>query len=366
MNTFKYSIGAIALCVVSSSANAESFGIEARSLAMGNTSVVTADIATAALSNPAMLAYQKSNDDFALLLPSVGVLLDDSDGVVDLIDEYQAAEAAGDNAGQVNALTQLAGKEISPLLTVATAIGFSGDTYSFGLGVRQDIIATASVTPDFGTPANSTLDLFGLRTTEIGISIARNFDLVGQKVSVGLTPKIVNIKGLFVSETLATVDTGDLVSNELEADFGDYTTLDAGLVVQVTDNLRFGAVAKNLLTEELQTPVGTIKFDTQLKAGVAYSGDFFTIAADLDITDEDTNAAAVSSKILSVGAEFNAFDFAQLRVGMQKNIASNIPDSDKDALLTAGVGFWFGFHLDASVIAGDDVLGAFVQTGFRF
>jgi hypothetical protein len=70
--------------------------------------------------------------------------------------------------------------------------------------------------------------------------------------------------------------------------------------------------------------------------------------------------------MLSIAVEFNAFDFALLRVGMQKNTASGISEAAKNELLTAGVGFWFGFHLDVTAALADDVLGIFVQSGFRF
>jgi hypothetical protein len=74
----------------------------------------------------------------------------------------------------------------------------------------------------------------------------------------------------------------------------------------------------------------------------------------------------LKTQYLAVGAEFNAFDFAQLRVGARKNVASGIPDGAKDTALTAGVGFWLGFNLDLAATYTDSSVGAFVQTGFRF
>ena len=67
--------------------------------------------------------------------------------------------------------------------------------------------------------------------------------------------------------------------------------------------------------------------------------------------------------MLSVGAELDIFEIAQLRVGMQKNLASG---ANSDALLTAGVGLSFGVHIDIAAIAGSDTFGAYLQTGFRF
>ena len=60
--------GAILASIASSSfVQAAPFALEARSLGMGNASVAMADIATAALANPAMLSYQQAKEDFSLL-----------------------------------------------------------------------------------------------------------------------------------------------------------------------------------------------------------------------------------------------------------------------------------------------------------
>ena len=78
------------------------------------------------------------------------------------------------------------------------------------------------------------------------------------------------------------------------------------------------------------------------------------------------NFGDLKTQYLAVGAEFNAFDYAQLRVGASKNLASDIPDGAKDTALTAGVGFWLGFNLDIAATYTEHSLGGFVQTGFRF
>lgn len=372
MNVIKRFVGLVVLMVVVQSSVAAPFGVEARSLGMGNVSVVTSDIATAAFANPAMLSFQSQREDFSFLIPAVGLFLDDSDGVVDLIDAYQAAAPADQPA----IVAQLLGKVISPQLAVATAIGYSGDTYSFAVSARSDINA-AGTTDVITDPLDPALVILGIQTTEVGVSLARNFVLMGRKVSVGLTPKIINVKSLFIEESLFTIDSGDILDDSSETDHGDLSTVDAGVVFEVSENIQLGLVAKNLLTDEVNIGPGTtLNIDTELRAGIAYRGDFFTLGADLDLSENDPSVSTIDpalaalqgekTRMLLLGAEFNAFDIAQLRVGMQKNIASGVSSQAKKELLTAGVGFWFGFHLDLAVISGDDVLGAFIQTGFRF
>lgn len=377
MNYIFKSVAAVLLTFAAQWVQAAPFGSEARSLAMGNASVALADIAAAPFSNPAMLAQQTSDSDFELLLPAFGIYLDDSDGMIDLIDRYQAAQTANDANAQLAAVQALDGKVMSPQGTLATSIGVSGDKYSFAVSARNDIVFAGGVdniaqnVSEVNDSDKNVLTLAGVSTREIGVSLATSMDLMGRKLSFGLMPKIVNVELLTFSESLSTVDTGvtDLLSENNTVDMGSFTTLDGGLALQLSDSIMIGLAAKNLLSEELKEGPATIKFDTQARAGAAYLGSFFRLGADIDLTENDSVQSLLSqakSRMLSVGAEFNAFDFAQLRLGVQKNIASGISDGAKKQLLTAGIGIWLGFHLDVTAVAADNVYGLFAQSGFRF
>ena len=70
--------------------------------------------------------------------------------------------------------------------------------------------------------------------------------------------------------------------------------------------------------------------------------------------------------MVSLGLEFNAWDFLQLRLGMQQNLADNPGVGSEDPLITAGVGIWIGMNIDVAVVASDNSVGGFVQTGFKF
>lgn len=390
MNTIRTAL-ATALILSSSYANASSnaFSVDARSLAMGNSSVATANIATAALANPAMLVLQKEGDDFALLLPAIGIYIDDSDKLTDAIDDFQIVSDACVSTGSttdcsaaVSAFNNLLGKSLAPQVTGATALGFSGEEYSFAFSARANATLAGGVNDtDFLvdiTPTGLQLDdrnileLRGVQTKEIAVSAATALDLAGMKIAVGVTPKVVNVESVVFQRSVATLDTGtsDLLDENIIVDLGSFTTIDAGVMLEVAENIQFGLVARNLLSEELVDNSGlipvTLKFDTSLRAGAAFTGDVVTVGIDMDLTENDpiiTTFGAQKTQLLSLGAEIDAFDIAQLRVGMQKNMASG---ANGDALLTAGVGLWLGFTLDLAVISGDDVFGAFFQTGFRF
>jgi hypothetical protein len=377
-----YKIGgcALVLATFSQSASSVPFSLEARSMGMGNVGVATADIATAAFANPAMLAFQRENDDFSLLI-GVGGFLNDNQGLIDNVDDFQSAFDRGDLAAANNLLVELSGKVIAPELSAAVAMGFAGDTYAMAVSARSDILAVGALEPSVGPPtlSNNFLNIQGVHTTEVGFSIARNFDVGGSKLAVGLTPKIVSVEAILIREPVTSISTdlNDLLADDQVLDLGDYTTFDIGIVYGLTDSFQVGLVGKNIITEEIDfislTGVpATLKFDSRWRAGAAYRNRFLTVGVDLDIVENDPIVASpvfsgLKTQVLSLGAEFNAFDFAQLRVGVIKNIASDIPDEAGNPFYTAGVGFWLGFNLDIAVISGEgESLGAFVQTGFRF
>lgn len=347
---------------------------DARSVAMGNVSVATGGITTAALSNPGMLTVNENDDTFALLFPAIGVQAIDDGDVIDSIDEFQeiedqAFQSLADRQRQVAILQGLENSSLILGVTPNAAVLYSGDNYTWGVSMRVNADASVSIT-DIDTNIvnpDATVQALGVMTTEIGLPIGTDISLAGMQLSVGIMPKMVNVDGITYSRSISDADVEDAFDEE--TDLGSFTTLDAGVVLNVLDSVRVGLVAKNLLEEtktitaNVNTPLD-INFDRHLRAGVAFDGGFFTLAADMDLTEIDPVGFESPSKMFSVGAELNTFEVFQLRAGYQTNTASGSNDPD---LLSFGVGLWLGFHLDAAVVVGDDSsFGGFVQTGFRF
>ena len=387
---YKRILSAVVLMLVAHTAQAIPFAIEARSLGMGNVRVATADIATAPFANPGMLSFQPSRDDFSLLV-GIGALLNDPDGLVDKIDEFQSAYNAGtatppnpaELSRALSIAQSMAGDVIAPETTLAVSTGFSGKKWAMAVSARADAIAAGTVTdiaqtlPELNDPTKNVLTIEGILTTELGLSVARNFQVLGQKIAVGLKPKYVTVDNAFIRESITTVDTGlgDLLDDNNTLDLGDFTTLDLGIVMGLTKHTQLGLVASNLVAHEINFinssgDPAKLSFDTQARLGIAYRTDLLTLGADVDLIANDAllttqNFQALKSQYVSLGGEFN-FKVVQLRVGVQKNIADEIADAAKDPMYTAGVGFWLGFNLDLAVVSRNDSLGGFLQTGFRF
>lgn len=382
---------------MTATASAAPYGFfDARSLAMGNASVATGGLTTAAFANPAMLGINQMDESFVFHV-GVGAAAIDNGGVVDLVDEIDDLEAllqsqiaALDFNGaaitmeqQRLALLELTQPGTSAILDANgnTALVFSVDALtlavsykarvSAGVGFRNAVDLGVPITPANVATLNPSLDVlgFGILTQELGVSIAKDFSLLGMDVSIGVRPKNVSVEVAdYLVNTNNNVDLGDISDNT--QDLGSFVTLDAGAVIQVFDSLQVGVFAENLIPKTLNTtptilnPTSRdIEFDTKLRAGLSFQNELLTLAADLDLTESDPILDEAGSRMLAMGVEIDLGDIVQLRGGYQTNVAS---ESKEDDLLSAGIGLWLGFNLDIAVVASEDSIGGFVQTGFRF
>lgn len=380
MNTQKLILGAMIAGAVTGAQAAPYGFFDARSVAMGNVSVATGNIAIAGLSNPAMLIVNENKDSFALLIPAVGVQAIDNGGMQDSVDEFQVLY----DQFQMNPTTQTADEMVAVLnqldntalllnASANVALVYAGDNWAFAGTFRGNAAAGATITnvdPAYnvglGEAPSADFSALGVLTQEMGFSVATKFNVLGMDLAVGVTPKNVSVDAITYSETISTVDAGDTVSDAIEENLGSFSTVDAGVALQVTDSFTVGLVAKNLLSESLTTAnnLTAFNFDTHLRAGAAYHNDWVTVAADMDLTEIEPLSFEDPSKMLALGVEFNAWDFMQIRAGYQTNMASG---SDEPALYSAGIGLWLGFHLDVAAVVGEDSsVGAMAQLGFRF
>ena len=407
MKTYKKTcskvLSVVALSVFSQTVNAIPFAFEGRSLGMGGVATATADLATAPWANPAMLTNQRPDDDFSLLI-GVGAFVRDNDDLITDIDDYQAADDrrqaakdSGDIVAEGVALVEMAGvvnriedKDMAVDISGLAAMGIAFDSFAMALSIRADAIGAGTVTDlacelfvdpscdlvqfeqEVTSDTKNLLNVEGVLATEFGVSFAKAFQVADRKLSVGIKPKLVDLQAISYTESIKNVDGFDsLTEQKNRSGLGTFTTVDLGLAYDVSDSVRLGLNVRNLITDEFNLGGSVLSFDTEARLGVAYHNSLLTVAVDYDLTENKPLLANpqfddLKTQLLAVGAEFNAFDFAQLRIGARKNLASGIPDAAKDTALTAGVGFWLGFNLDLAATYKDSSVGAFVQTGFRF
>lgn len=399
MNKLIRNLSILVIALAPQLSHAIPFSFEARSLGMGGVSVSTADLATAAWANPAMLTNQGMDDDFSLLI-GIGAMVRDNDDLISDIEDFQDADDrrnAAIDSSDVPAAAQatldmhsivrnVESKVIAPEVTGLTAMGIAFDSFAMAISIRTDLIGGGVVTDLSCNPTSpgcdpaelvsdqfNILNVEGVQATEFGVSFAKDFQLFDRKFSFGIKPKIVDLKSFTYRESILTASSGldNATDKENKLDLGTFSTIDLGMAVDLTDSVRLGLTLRNLITEDFAVGAQTLNFDTESRIGVSYHNSFVTVAADYDLIENEPLLANPSfeglrTQYLAVGAEFNALDFMMLRVGALKNLADGISGGAQDTTLTAGIGFWLGFNLDIAVIYADNSLGGMLQTGFRF
>jgi hypothetical protein len=168
--------------------------------------------------------------------------------------------------------------------------------------------------------------------TEVGMSFAREFRLLGQKLALGVTPKYVKIVSYDLS---ATATASDLtLSNEQEHDW-DWN-LDLGAEKQLNKAWRAGLVLKNIVGRDYATGLGSqVHIAPQLRAGVAYEQQRYAFAADVDITANDAIGAGDRSQIVAFGGEWRLGRYFKLLGGVQHNFRAT--GDQKKLLFSAGM-----------------------------
>ncbi len=485
----KRSLLAVAVTALTSQAvyAAPYMPMDARGMAMGNTGVASAKRAHAPAYNPSLLAQGSEKDDFAILLPQVGVQASDEQEIIDeaellsdeIIPRFEDAidgnngfiglETALDNftsnpstgnlssleasLGEVqqsvteldDSLKNISGnplsanlglnfalaipsKKFAAALSVGGSAGVSGrvkysqadsDLFTSYVPEVQELVTFVeavdaavdaldpSMLPDVPTStiidysqfdpndAANTVDTIRLSDAasdpdltssvqvvayaiaDVGISFAREFEFAGEKVAIGITPKLQKISTFHY---VAQVDGFDEVdSDDLKDSQEDYTraNLDIGASYRfgASEKWMVGLTAKNLMGGEFdykpitvggETYRGSVELNPQFRAGVAYNGEWTSIALDVDLVENDPVAFENPTQYAALGVELDVFSFLQLRAGYRTNMSVS-----GDDVASIGVGLSpFGLHVDIAAMANLDEpkknAGAALQLGFYF
>ncbi len=377
---------------------------EARNSAMGGTGVASSRYKAAAFANPALLTRFGESDDFGVLLPTVGVFADDETGLAEDLDDFteefdrlDAALASGsitqsDLDSLAASLGALDGRELTADAGFGLAISMPSDRFAWSLHLRSYVDVTtfadidpADITAIEGAIANPSLPTLGsegralgLATSEVGFSMAREFEVGGKKLSIGVTPKYQRVASINYGINIDSYDDEDFDADEYMQDEGSFN-FDVGASFEPGAGFLFGLVVHDALSYEYDSVVTlgesfTYKIGPVATAGVSWTNDWFTLAADVDLNARervDEGPAGIGGVALSddtqtwhVGGEFDLARWFQLRAGYRGDLENTLEDA-----ITAGFGLspWDVFHIEvAGIYVDEDSLGAVAQLSFTF
>lgn len=386
----KFSLMGVAVSFfVAGQAGAANSWTEARNDAMGGTGVASANYGSGVLINPALLAKAKPDDDITLIVPTIGAQISDKDDlrskiddISDEIDNYrqvlstinlsQISAAAGDLANQ---LSSLKGKTANGKAGAGLAVSVPNDTLNVAFVAKANARARVSSYIDQGdidllrsiqsNPLNAaTANPQDLKSkgygraaivSDYGVAIARQFDIGGVPVSLGITPKLQQTWLYNYTTSIYNFSSDDINSSRYRNDDTGFN-VDAGLAADFGDNWTVGLSGQNLFSRDIDTKeVDGVRDTYQIRplvtAGVAWHTDMLTLSADGDLTETKGFKSEDTSQYVGVGAEVRPLDWLAVRAGYRADVKNN--DSN---VFTGGVGFapFNRVHVDLMGLYGEN------------
>lgn len=399
--------------LASQTASAANSWTEARNDAMGGTGVASANYGSGVLINPALLAKSQPDDDITVIFPAIGGQMSDKDNLRDKIDDVtddvnnyrrsldninpldlfvpgsagyrQVSTAAGDLADQ---LESLKGKTASAKAGGGLAVSIPNDVLAVAFVAKANARARVSSSIDQGDidtlrgveavpssilavdPDNLKSKGFGRAAivSDYGVAVARQFDLGGVPVSVGVTPKLQKTWLYNYTVSIYDFNSDDINSSRYRNDDTGFN-VDAGLAADFGEHWTVGLSGQNLFSRDIDTKeVAGVRDTYQIRplvtAGVAWQNDLLTLSADGDLTETKGFKSEENSQYVGVGAEVRPLDWLAVRAGYRADVKNN--DSN---VFTGGVGFapFNRVHLDLMGLYGEDeTWGAGAQVSVTF
>jgi hypothetical protein len=214
---------------------------------------------------------------------------------------------------------------------------------------------------------------------ELGVSFAHALQLNnGQVVQLGVTPKYVELRTFQYTETVSGFEDDEFDGDDYQTDKSGFN-LDIGAAYAFGENKEWnaGVVIKNLIPMELDSAQSrpaledkyTLELNPMVTAGISHKSDYHVVTAELDLTKKEAFGFEDDTQWLAVGAEFDAWRWAQLRAGVRHNLASNDDNAgiEETTQFTAGLGLnIFGLRADLGGMFSDADMGAALEIGLAF
>lgn len=202
-------------------------------------------------------------------------------------------------------------------------ISLSRSYYDAYLASAVDVEDVEMLTklPDFAEELQSSLELQGASVTEFGVSFSRRLD-GWNGLLLGATLKIIqfdtfDFRGLIQDSTSENISYNDHRTQFRNANF------DIGLSGLVTDNIRWGIVARNLVSRDYETIRGNIiELRPQVRVGFSWETENLSIVADLDLTRNEPLGFDADKRFMALGVEHRGSRWTW-RGGLRHNIVDN-------------------------------------------
>ncbi|WP_375749323.1 conjugal transfer protein TraF [Vibrio sp. HN007] len=358
------------VCICAALIPPTSSASDARSAAMGNAGVASADYMSASLYNPALLSASSSHNSIGLMFTGDRSFIGNEERLTSLenIDTFgDLYEDSPQNITsqwieQVNRdLDSVDGKAhgvVNTNAAVVLAIPNSSLPMSFFMQGRMTNIysstsgeyKTDSAADTYERVDSSDRFLNGVIVADYGVTFSRSFDLKGSSVSFGISPKF---QALAIYELLS--DGNDEPSGD-DLDFSEYGfNMDIGAAWK-RGHWQAGIAVKDIAKKRLGLrDGGYYDLNPQATLGGAYLGSNYVVTADIDLNEQKHfSHIEDETQFVRLGAEYSPSNWLHLRLGYQSDMEQTVDD-----MFTVGIGVspWDKVHLDFTGGFGEEALG---------
>ncbi|PMN64463.1 conjugal transfer protein TraF [Enterovibrio norvegicus] len=384
----KKSIVALSVAFASFSTYAANYSVDARIDAMGGAGTAAADYLAAGFHNPALVALEPTSA-FGVLFPTIGIQFRDPDELVDglenfgdVYDNFRNNPSNSDNqTNTANALRNLDDRVAYVSGGIGGAIAIPTNTVSgnfFVKGYTEAIVLpeisdadVSAIENGTSTSLSSNARVLAFGVVDVGLALAGNVELAGQRIAVGVTPKSQKLYTYHYEVSVDDFDVDDWDADEHRTEDSSFN-MDIGVAWQ-NGPFRVALAGKNLISNDIKTAFRTREYtyhvDPLYTLGTAYVTELATFALDIDLNDQTRFTGSGpeikdNTQLVRVGAEFNAWGWAQLRGGYINDLEDTL-----DGTLTLGLGLspanTVHFDISASIIDTNSY-GASAQLAFMF
>ncbi|MCX8084565.1 MAG: conjugal transfer protein TraF [Calditerrivibrio sp.] len=180
----------------------------------------------------------------------------------------------------------------------------------------------------------SSIDVNGIALLEVPITYGHP---IGDSFALGVNLKLMKGRVYEHKITIFNNDSKDVVKDIKDKyEESNNVAVDVGALWMPNNWLKVGAVAKYLNSPKFdRLGSGEYKIKPQGRIGIAWNPfETLTVAADADVTKNETAVEGYKSQNVGVGVEWDVLKFLALRAGAYKNIA----ETDIGLMYTAGLG----------------------------
>ncbi len=230
---------------------------------------------------------------------------------------------------------------------------------------------------DLTRTLTSSADVSALIVSEWGMAMAKQFEVRGHGIAIGITPKLMRVDAFRdTADFNDSLDSVEEAGDEFKDTQETHLTLNAdlGIAATIAEHYRVSLTLKDAFKKRFSTkqeadpvtgepgPDLKVTLSSRARMGFGYVSDKFSVGLDYDLEESTPMATEAGTQELSLGAEYVVFDSLALRAGYR-----NDQTGMHENMASAGVGYrWKRFVVDVAYASGGDYRAGGLQLGWTF